>query len=362
MVAFLYLRRCLGIGHFVAAEPLRAIRLPLAYQSRLSSVVSQPPRPNSRYGFEIAIICALPLEADAVGALFDRYWDDDGLPFDKAPGDPNAYTTGVIGRHNVVLAHMPGMGKVNAAAVASKCQLSFPNIRLGLVVGICGVVPFKSGKEEIVLGDVIVSNGVIQYDFGRQLPGRFTRKDTLLDSLGRPSQEILGVIAKLKALRSRRQISEKMAEYLTILRQDPDLDAEYPGLLKDKLFEPSYRHTEDQKSCEQLGCNGKLVQRSRLETGASPTPAVHLGTIASGDSVMKSGRDRDRIAAAERIIAFEMEGAGVWDIFPCIVIKGACDYADSHKSKVWQRYAAATASACAKALLSFWVPSLAQGV
>ncbi|KAF5610782.1 hypothetical protein F25303_14521, partial [Fusarium sp. NRRL 25303] len=51
-----------------------------------------------------------------------------------------------------------------------------------------------------------------------------------------------------------------------------------------------------------------------------------------------------------------MEGAGVWDILPCIVIKGACDYADSHKSKVWQRYAAATAAACAKAFLRFWVP------
>ncbi|KAI1013599.1 hypothetical protein LB504_013194 [Fusarium proliferatum] len=55
-----------------------------------------------------------------------------------------------------------------------------------------------------------------------------------------------------------------------------------------------------------------------------------------------------------------MEGAGVWDSFPCIVIKGACDYADSHKDKDWQRYAAATAAACAKAFLGFWVPSLNQ--
>jgi hypothetical protein len=52
-----------------------------------------------------------------------------------------------------------------------------------------------------------------------------------------------------------------------------------------------------------------------------------------------------------------MEGAGVWDTFPCIVIKGACDYADSHKTKKWQRYASATAAACAKAFLEFWEPS-----
>jgi nucleoside phosphorylase len=50
-----------------------------------------------------------------------------------------------------------------------------------------------------------------------------------------------------------------------------------------------------------------------------------------------------------------MEGAGVWDNFPCIVIKGVCDYADSHKNKKWQGYAAATAAACMKAFLKEWI-------
>jgi nucleoside phosphorylase len=321
-----------------------------------------PPRLSDRCGFEIAVICALTLEADAIEALFDHHWDDDGPPFDKERGDPNAYSTGVIGRFNVVLAYMPGMGKVNAATVASNCGKSFPGIKLALVVGICGVVPFGLTNDEIVLGDVIISNGVIQYDFGRQLPGHFVRKDTLSDVPGRPNLEIRGVLAKLKALRHRRQLSAKIADYLDVLRQDRDLHAEYPGSTEDRLFEASYRHTDYQKSCEQLGCNGGLVSRTRLQIAeVSPLPAVHFGLMASGDVVMKSGEDRDRIAAAEGIIAFEMEGAGVWDSFPCIIIKGACDYADSHKSKAWQRYAAATAAACAKAFLSFWVPSSTQG-
>jgi hypothetical protein len=38
--------------------------------------------------------------------------------------------------------------------------------------------------------------------------------------------------------------------------------------------------------------------------------------------------------------------------FPCLVIRGVCDYADSHKNKRWQPYAAATAAAYAKELLS----------
>ncbi|RKK71126.1 hypothetical protein BFJ69_g11286 [Fusarium oxysporum] len=326
--------------------------------STLSPRPPRPRRPSHRRGFEIAIICALTLEADAIEALFDHHWDDDGPPFDKELGDPNAYSTGVIGRFNVVLAYMPGIGKVNAATVASNCGKSFPGIKLALVVGICGAVPFGPTKDEIVLGDVIISNGVIQYDFGRQMPSHFVCKDTLVDVPGRPNLEIRGVLTKLKGLRYRRQLSAKISDYLDTLRQDRDLHAEYPGSTEDRLFEASYRHTDDRKSCEQLGCDGDLVSRSRLAIAeVSPTPAIHFGLMASGDAVMKSGEDRDRIAAAEGIIAFEMEGAGVWDSFPCIVIKGACDYADSHKSKYWQRYAAATAAACAKALLNFWVPS-----
>ncbi|KAF5631917.1 ankyrin protein [Fusarium sp. NRRL 25303] len=320
---------------------------------------AKPSRPSDRRAFEIAIICALTLEADAIEALFDHHWEDDGPPSDKEPGDPNAYSTGVIGRFNVVLAYMPGMGKVNAATVAANCGKSFPSIKLALVVGICGVVPFSPTKDEIVLGDVIISNGVIQYDLGRQFPEGLVRKDTLLDVPGRPNLEIRGILTKLQGLRHRRQLSARIESFLDVLRQDPELHAEYPGATEDKLFQAAYRHADDQRSCEQAGCKGDLVARSRLSRTDVPSkPAVHFGLMASADTVMKSGEDRDRIASAESVIAFKIEGAGVWDSFPCIVIKGGCDYADSHKSKIWQRYAAATAAAAAKAFLSFWVPSL----
>jgi hypothetical protein len=40
------------------------------------------------------------------------------------------------------------------------------------------------------------------------------------------------------------------------------------------------------------------------------------------------------------------------DTFLCLVIRGICDYADSHKNKQWQEYSAAVAAAYAKELLS----------
>lgn len=321
---------------------------------------ARPRRPATRRDFEIAIICALVHEADAVEALFDHHWDDDGPPYDKASGDPNAYSTGAIGRHNVVLAHMPGMGKINAATVGSHCRTSFPNIKLAVIVGVCGVAPVNSEGQDIILGDVVISDGVIQYDFGRRSPERFVRKDTLLDTLGRPNTEIRSLMAKLQTLRSRKTLQNKLVHHLAAIQQENSLAAQYPGVESDKLFDAAYRHVTDGKLCDDCGCVGPLKQRSRLD-GVNPPPLVHFGLIASGDTVLKSGEDRDAIAQQEKVIAFEMESAGVWDVFPCVVIKGACDYADSHKMEAWQHYAAATAAACMKAFLDSWVPSSTLG-
>ena len=52
-----------------------------------------------------------------------------------------------------------------------------------------------------------------------------------------------------------------------------------------------------------------------------------------------------------------MVAAGLMDDFPCIVIRGICDYADSHKNDAWQDYAACVAAAYAKALLDTLAPA-----
>src|SRR5467141_1954509 len=121
-------------------------------------------QPRDRSYFEIAIICALPLEASAISMLFDKRWDDQR--YGKAPKDSNAYSTGVIGHHNVVLVHMPNMGKVAAATAAAFLLASFPGIQLALVVGICGGAP----GEDILLGGGLISEDNVQYDLGRQFP------------------------------------------------------------------------------------------------------------------------------------------------------------------------------------------------
>lgn len=85
---------------------------------------------------------------------------------------------------------------------------------------------------------------------------------------------------------------------------------------------------------------------------------VHYGTIASGNQVIKDGVTRDRLSSElGGVLCFEMEAAGLMNSFPCLVIRGICDYADSHKNKRWQPYAAAAAAACAKEVLSAIPPA-----
>jgi nucleoside phosphorylase len=130
----------------------------------------------------------LPLEANAVLSLFDQFFDNDPSLTYRDPTDPNSYSLGVMGGRNVVLAHQPLMGKATAASVAAFCACSFRRVKLALLVGVCGGVPVKKNKEEILLGDVIISKGVMQYDFGRQFSDGFRRKIDVEHSLGRPNQ------------------------------------------------------------------------------------------------------------------------------------------------------------------------------
>lgn len=345
---------------------------------------SRPFRPTCRDDFEIAIITALPLEYDAVADIFDGFWNDDGDIYGRAEGDQNTYTTGWIGQHNVVLAICSDIGKVNATSVAASCSASFTRIRLAFLVGVCGVVPQTSNGDEIVLGDVIIGDRVVPYDIGRRFPdGMKLESDRFPCNTSGKSHTLRRFMATMQTVRYRGLVSKRAREHMR-MAQDGSPD-KYRSLIpsEDRLFPPEYRHKHQvpgdcqtcysctaasepvclialTSTCEDLGCDeGRLVPRQRLAVNQSLE--VHWGTFASADSVLKSAEDRDWIARKHEAIGFEMEATGICDIFPCIIIKGACDYADAHKNKKWQNYAAITAACVMKALLQ-WYPKTDQRI
>lgn len=370
--------------------------------------MAAPPRPRTRNEIEVALICALQIESDAVEAMFDGHWADQEVHLGKAQGDQNSYTTGWICGHNVVLAFMARMGKVDAASVSASLRMSFPGIRLCLLVGICGGVPTGSGRDEIMLGDVLISSSVVQFDFGSRYSDQFVPKDTIDESFGRPSQELRSFLHQISGKRGMKRLTQKTAIYLHELCALEDFeDSRQPGVESDNLYPPSYRHKhQDPAECEvcascagwddpvcevalkatcmQLGCDTsqalprrrvQQIQRKAAKSDHPPTgtpdlqkpivktqPVIYFGAIGSSDMVMKSGRDRDKVATAKDVIGFEMEGAGVSRNMPTLVVKSVCDYADSHKNKDWQKYAAAAAAGCMKALLNEWQSSIMHPV
>jgi nucleoside phosphorylase len=284
------------------------------------------------------------VELAPVRAMLDELHQS--LPTNR---DMNSYTLGRMGVHNVVIAVMPEIGNDNATAVVTQLLNDFRSIRFGLLVGIGGGIP-SDDEDDIRLGDVVVSKptatfgGVVQFDKGKtHSNGQFERTGTLK----KPPAVLMGHVNKLEA--QHRTIGNQISKYLSeMLERFPKMEEYvYPGMEQDQLFEAGYIH-KGGKTCR-LCDRRKVVKRDpRKDT----TPRIHYGTIGSANVVIKDSETRDKLRKDLGILCVEMEAAGLMDEFSCLVIRGICDYADSHKNKRWQPYAAATAAAYAKELLS----------
>ena len=306
--------------------------------------------------YTVGLICALPLELTALMAMLDEEHED---ARSQDPSDDNHYTLGRIANHNVVIACLPAgvYGKVKAATVAAQMVRSFQQVRFSLLVGIGGGVPSKT--NDIRLGDVVVSQpkdsfgGVVQYDRGKRISGgKFERTGTL----NKPPQVLLTALSKIRARSDVYDI--RLGEFLDgTLQKNAKLCITYGRPLEgDYLYHTGYEHVDqsfeqDDRSRICIRCDRKkLVNRPIRKSPEEPE--IHYGTIASGDTVLKDATSRDQISKdLGGVLCIEMEAAGLMDSSQCLVIRGICDYADSHKNKVFQNYSAATAAAYAKKLL-----------
>ncbi|KAL4911194.1 hypothetical protein BDW74DRAFT_172659 [Aspergillus multicolor] len=307
-------------------------------------------RRHSAEDYTVVWVCALPVELAAAQEMLDE--THDGF---ENHGPDGIYTLGRIAGHNVVIACLPKgqMGTNSAATATARLQSLYPAIRFAFLVGIGGGVP--SVKADIRLGDVVVGfpekthGGVVQYDFGKATPTGLQR----IGHLNAPPKILLEAVAKVQASYLRGQAMLHM--YIAHFRSVPGF--ELPNSEQDVLFKAEYEHAggETCKDCD----TDRMIQRDPRENGI----AVHYGTIASGNLVMRSGTQRDYISSElDSVLCFEMEAAGMMNTLGCIVIRGICDYADSHKNKEWQPYASATAVAYAKELLTVIPPaSVAKG-
>ncbi|KAI1658114.1 hypothetical protein F4813DRAFT_357404 [Daldinia decipiens] len=301
--------------------------------------------------YTIGWICALQEEYEVAC----RMLDDEFEGIDEAnENDNNTYVLGRIHEHNVVIGCLPyGRYGISSAAIVAKDMIrSFPSLKFALMVGIGGGAP--TPERDIRLGDVVVSvpqgrlGGVIQYDFGKRLSGGQFQQTGQMNS---PPAVLLGAIPEMQRQHNDPRKPDKLAEHIKLM--DDMLEYRRPN--EDRLYRADYEH-QGGITCEKCLADG--LER-RLPRVAKRAVNVHYGTIASANSVMKSAEARDQLAQDPelKVLCFEMEAAGLTNNFPCLVIRGICDYSDSHKNDEWHKYAALTAAAYARELLHVLKPT-----
>ncbi|KAF4927774.1 hypothetical protein CGCVW01_v002267 [Colletotrichum viniferum] len=309
--------------------------------------------------YTVGWICAITAEFVAAQAFLD---EEHAGPRQTARHDNNSYVLGKTSGHNVVIATLPNgqYGTTSAATVARDMLHSFPNVRIGLMVGIGGGAP--SQKHDIRLGDVVVSapnggrGGVFQYDFGKTVQNcKF--QDT--GFLNQPPLLVLSALTTLQGkyeMKGHRLIDEVDKNIGKIKKKSA---YRQPARASDRLYKSNIVHSSS--CCDDVCGDDTASLIARPERGEEDgNPAIHYGLIASGNQLMKDAYIWDILIKEKDVLCFEMEAAGLMNHFPCLVIRGICDYSDSHKNKEWQGFAAMMAAAYAKDLLHQIAPDTVE--
>lgn len=146
--------------------------------------------------------------------------------------------------------------------------------------------------------------------------------------MNKPPPILLSAVSVLQA-----DVKVQGEKILTILeastsQQLRDANSVHQGQENDLLFQSGYEQPKGRITCH--SCDVEKLIKRQIRDGIGVK--VFYGNIATADQVMGHANTRDRIAKEHGILCFEMEAAGV-DNFPCLVLRGVCDYADSHKNK-----------------------------
>ncbi|PLB45812.1 purine and uridine phosphorylase [Aspergillus steynii IBT 23096] len=300
--------------------------------------------------YTVGWICSIRTEYVAAQEFLD---EEHGIPQSVDVHDNNIYALGRMRDHNVVIVLLTdGKDRTSSAAAVARDMLhSFPNIRIGLTVGVASGAP--SQQHDIRLGDIVVSSpgngkgGVFQSDFGKQIQDRDFE---MTGFLNQPPTLLRNAVNGLRAdIEAKGHRFEQAIDDIISRNQRLQKKFQRPGPDADKLFRSDIVHSS---LCTDSCTDDPSLLIPRAErTEEDDNPAVHYGLICSGNQLIDDATTRDRFATERNVLCFKMEAAGLMNHFPCLVICGICDYADTHQNDEWQGFAAMTAASYAKSLL-----------
>ncbi|KAI1211517.1 uncharacterized protein F4807DRAFT_391807 [Annulohypoxylon truncatum] len=261
------------------------------------------------------------------------------------------YFGGQMSGINIVIAAAPDGDDAAMAGMEADMLQRFPNIRFRLLVGIGGASPkipaLTATEDDIRLGDVVIGYVKGAGRFGGAL--HYTATDSsfsVTSHLKPPPRVVLDAVDQSRFnYASKAKGLNGYVEKLTAI-----FGSHYPGQEYDRLYKPGCVHVRGCKTCSD--CDEEWEERAQR---TSTLPVLHCGLIASGRYDMQDAKRRNTLRHEEDICCFDEEAAGQTDEFPSLMIRGICDYSDSHKNKNsnknWQAYAATAATAYARYLM-----------
>jgi len=309
----------------------------------------------------VGILTALPKEYVAVCNVLGCGKDAVAL----REGGDKEYRLGVVSGKNtwgyvVAVATLNEMGNVSAAARVTNMLHDCQNLKALIVCGIAGAVPcLTNASDHVRVGDIVVSSeGVLQYDFGKQYPKGFEIK-------GNPFPPSYELITAVNALKGKELLGERPWErYIESSLESLTPDFVRPSAETDLLCEPNWR--DPKRIISNLAGWAKTLFDGNPKYPAIPhpfddarrnnQPRIFFGLIASASRVLKDQTVREHLRKLHHIKAVEMEAAGA--AHACyvknigyLVVRGTCDYCNPDKNKVWQEYAVLAAAAYTRSLL-----------
>ncbi|KAI1120946.1 nucleoside phosphorylase domain-containing protein [Nemania abortiva] len=309
--------------------------------------------PRTYKDYTVGWICHSMIDfTEAIAMLDDRHPQ---LPNPRN----NSYHLGSIGKHNIVIVCLffdrltpNNIGTIPTEIVVAQVAKTFPSIRFNLMVGTGSGIP-----PEVRLGDVVVGSpvgptpGVIQWDLETKEKGNKFIQTSHLD---RPPDLLRNAITAVRAEHALGR--SRIQEYLDEMKANrPHSQPEYfkSDWLQDVLFEASYDHQMPEGEYEDEDEPCRYCDKAQVIQREPRSMLVHYGLIASSKRVVETAAFRDQLIedVGEEVLCIETGAAEMVGEFNGLIIRGICDYADSHKNETWQLYAAALAAAYAKELL-----------
>lgn len=281
----------------------------------------------------------------------------------------------------VVCAHVSRQGLTSMSFAVTSLLHAFPTVNHVVLCGVAAGVPtpppskeewkstlpagkkgtkqeyhrvlLKHGETDVRLGDIVLGEAAIQFDFGKATMRGFE-----------PRGEPIRACEQMRSINDRlfeRMKSDGERPWDTYLDSALSFASKYrTSVVKRPKHDELWHHRLERNANDELVIvRGEFPLPRGISAHKIPNgrPNVFRSKVGSSDMVMKDSTERDKVGRRHGVGVLEMEGSAALEAAAAIgdcrglIVRGICDYADADKNDDWWMYAACGAAAYARCVV-----------